>query len=116
MILKEHVKNRITFVSGDSAGMQSHLGTFKNPGILLNVIDDILLRQLIEVSNGLKETSDLAYDYVEMQVHGMIDIKKDVHMIVVNDRHHNNEELIKKLNHLKNRDKVEWMFAAWMQF
>lgn len=114
MILKDEVKNRITFVSGDSASMQLHLGTFKNPGILLNVIGDKLLRQLIEISNGLKETSDLTYDYVEMQVHGMIDIKKDVQMIVVNDRHQNNKDLIQKLNYLKERDKVEWMFMQWM--
>lgn len=114
MILKEHVKNRITFASGDSASMQLHLGTFKNPGILLNVIDDGLLKELIEISNGLKESSATPYGYVEMQVHGKINIKKDVHMIVVNDRHQNNEELVKKLDHLKERDNVEWMFAAWI--
>ena len=89
MIIKPELKSRITFVCGDSSGMQSHICTFDHFVQLFLYLDPIILKHIINMAKykkGIvkeKPNVNLCYMYIEMQIHGDIDITKDVDHIML---------------------------------
>jgi hypothetical protein len=100
-VLKDHVKPRTTFVVGDSSTQQMHLATFKYSSIILNLVDDALLKQIIYVSNKINEKIKplYPYNYIEAQIHGPLNIFTDIEKIVLNKIHTKNIEILELLTH-----------------
>lgn len=84
-VLKKHVKDRISFVNGDSSGMMFHICTFKWNSAILIHMNDALLKNLIDHVKGKKECHK-AYNqnYVEAQIHGDLRLDTDIEKLVVN--------------------------------
>jgi hypothetical protein len=110
MILKKEVNDRLSFVSGDSSMKQLHIATFKHPCIVMNMLDNILLDTLIKVSNGLIPPSTQKYNYIELQVHGPVNIQRDVESFVINRAFSRDHVMINKLNQLRDITNVPFEF------
>jgi len=94
-VLKNKVKDRTTFVFGDSSSMMLELGTFNNCGIILSLISDDLLNNLIKVATG--ECDGLPYSdkyYTEIQIHGLVRFFHDIDLLVVNNVHKDNNNIM----------------------
>lgn len=97
MILRDEVKKRSSFVNGDSCLLQLHICNFNYIiQLLVHVSDQFLinLNKVIEFNsneiNGVNEVNEfnefiesLQYDYVEVQIHGNINIDLDVEKILI---------------------------------
>jgi hypothetical protein len=89
IVFKKEVKDRTTFIDGDSFGGQQHICTFKNFANLLVYIRKELIDQIIKQAefheknpNSSFLETDLYYQYVEAQIHGDIILKRDCEKIV----------------------------------
>lgn len=90
-ILKNKIKERTTFVLGDSSKMEMHLGTFKYCTILLTLIPDSLLDNLTKIITNQEEFLPYGHhEYIEVQIHGPLRFGEDVEMLVVNKKYENN--------------------------
>lgn len=86
MILKDHMKSRISFVNGDSCLKQIHICTLNNFTHLLLYIPDRMIIELIKLAEenikrtGYLDHMNIAYNYpyIEMQIHGDIIFREDV--------------------------------------
>ena len=96
LLLKNHVKQRITFVCGDSSQKQMQIATFDNNVILLNILDYKLLDEVIEIALNKKNSSPTNYAYIEAQIHGPLIIGRDIQMLYVN-KHYQNDNSIKTI-------------------
>lgn len=56
MILKSKVKNRTSYVYGDSSWMQFQIGTIEYSGAILNLLNDSLLDNLIKYYNVINKS------------------------------------------------------------
>jgi hypothetical protein len=100
MILKENVKQRTTFVCGDSAGMQQHICTFLHCAQLLLYMHELLLINVINIANKKEEEPQLDintnihiinYVYIEAQIHGDVIFLRDISKIVLHHSHATHE-------------------------
>lgn len=99
LLLKQSVKERATFVIGDSATKQIHIITFKHPTVILNLIDDRLLNQVIFKANNLPGIiPNMSYSYIEAQIHGPLNIFTDVEMIMLNPVYRKNTDILSLLD------------------
>lgn len=84
-ILKPEVKNRITFVNGDSSLQMFHICTFTDPVALLVHLSDQYISNIMNVVKGNKNTySHTNYkntyshtNYIECQIHGLLRLNMD---------------------------------------
>ena len=123
LVLADHVRERSTICVGDSHAGPSDIGTFDTPwcvlaalaeqvdhGSLLGVPVDQrgLLDLLDDPSANGKPRRDLDH-YVELQVHGGIDLRTDVDAIVL-DPSFQDTDVDQAVTHLSDRYdvKVEW--------
>jgi hypothetical protein len=73
-VLKDSLKERITFVNGDSSFKQIHICTFPYFQHLLLYVDNRMIHNLASIVTGknyLKNT----YPYIEAQIHGDVDFR-----------------------------------------
>ncbi|VBB18936.1 protein of unknown function DUF3626 [Yasminevirus sp. GU-2018] len=112
MILRKELKNRITFVCGDSAGKQQHMCTFDNCVQLLLYMDENLLKNVVAlakfkqtkivVDNVIKEINNHRnYSYIEIQVHGDVFISRDIERVVLDKNSMSKEEMHEVVSRLK---------------
>ncbi len=107
IILKQKVKNRITFVCGDSAEMQPHMCTFDHFVQLLLYLNLSTLNDVIKMANYTKQKNDglcvqypqvnNMYVYVEIQIHGDVVLSHDVERIMLY-RPHSNDRILQRLD------------------
>jgi hypothetical protein len=83
MILKSKVKNRTSYVYGDSSGMQFQIGTIEHSGAILNSLHDSLLDNLIKYYNGDAYDSSVYNVYIEVQIHGILRMMHDVEKMYI---------------------------------
>lgn len=89
MILKPEVKKRTTFVSGDSCQKQTHICTFEHFVQLILYLDEATLRNVISMAKFIKGKTHIRpdvnnlYNYVEIQIHGDVQISRDVEHIMM---------------------------------
>ena len=97
-VLKNKVKERISFVQGDSCGQQLHIATFKHFEHILYYYSDKLLDDIIKVATGKSShTIDSEPLYTELQVHGPVRLDTDIEKVVINRRHKKDQNIIKIL-------------------
>jgi hypothetical protein len=76
---KDNIKVRVTFTFGDSFGGMMYLCTYKYLQHILYHFDKKTLDNLIGIVDGKKSTGNT--QYIEAQIHGDVDISKDVESI-----------------------------------
>jgi hypothetical protein len=102
MILKPEVKPRITFVCGDSFGMQPHICTFDHFVQLFLYLNDEVLKNIIKLAKYAKgkikqkPIVNNMYDYIEIQIHGDILLSQDIKHIMMY-RLHTSPNIMNKL-------------------
>lgn len=89
-ILKDSVKNRTSFVYGDSSEQMIHLCTFSHSVALFNHIPDNMICHLINMIHHVENLQIVPYQYIEAQIHGPVRMKHDIKSFVINT----------KLNHI----------------
>lgn len=105
IFFKNEIKNRTTFVYGNSESSMFYVCTFTYPLALLFHIGKEIgnLKTLIETntSNGLSM-------YIECQLHGTVDINLDVEKIVIDRNDADNTKYMDKFTHIYPHIKIEY--------
>ena len=82
MVMRDKIKKRISFVNGDSACMQLHICNFSYcMQLFVYVHDDFLQKLVAKIDDNVVHS--FQYPYVEAQLHGEINIDKDVETIII---------------------------------
>lgn len=104
MVFKNSIKDRITFVCGDSSAKQTHVCTFDNCVQLLLYFGEKTLENVIQLARmkktGKPDTVAIktirkyrSYMYVEVQIHGDVVFDRDIDHIMLWDKHCDDETL-----------------------
>ena len=111
LILKEHVKDRITFIYGDSSKKDLHICTFKHFNSILLFIEDKLLNEIIEIANNKKNNSTILYGmYIEAQIHGQVNFNKDIELLMVNKKHNTDSNIKNLLDEFSENHEVPYLW------
>jgi hypothetical protein len=110
MIFKNNIKSRTTFVCGDSSSKQTHICTFDNCVQLLLYMDELTLKNVIQLAK-MKKTKQYnkiilhglqhqrSYMYIEVQIHGDVVLNKDVSHIMLYHKNYD-DEILARLDRL----------------
>ena len=91
---KDNIKQRVTFTFGDSFGKMLYICTYEHLDHLLYHFDVITIRNLIDIIKG---TTKNISQYIEAQIHGDVDITRDIKNIrIPKDKYDTNKEKIEK--------------------
>lgn len=99
MILKDKVKNRTSYVYGDSSQMQFQIGTIEYSSAILNLLDDVLFDNLVKYYNGEAYDTGSYKAYIEIQIHGSLRMLHDVEKMYIPSRY-NTKENEERFNNL----------------
>lgn len=103
-LLKDTCKKRTTFVFGDSSKQDIHIATFRHFNSVLYYINNNLLREIVQIANKKCEYSTLNYSpYIEAQIHGPVQLNRDIEALFVNKVHQNNNNICKLLDRFSSR-------------
>lgn len=92
MVLHDELKDRVSFVFGDSSSKQPHMCSFNNYYQIFYYMPDSCLRFVADRIDGNNSTEP-TMPYVECQIHGPLRLKDDIKYIVLNDKHKHDEVL-----------------------
>jgi hypothetical protein len=95
MILKDKVKDRTSFVVGDSSMMQFQIGTIEYSNVVLNLMNDSLFDNLIKYYNDEPYNPDVAVEYIEIQIHGLLRMMHDVEAMYIPSKYDTPDNKIK---------------------
>ncbi len=113
LLLKQNVKERTSFVFGDSSSKQTHMCSFDCCSQILYYVEDAMFHEIVKVANKLIPHSDYKYPYyIEMQIHGAINLSKDVECLVINDAHKIDKTIINIADNFRNRHNVSYKFMT----
>jgi Protein of unknown function (DUF3626) len=99
MIVKNDVKDRVSFVVGDSFQKPQHIATFKYFDHILLSLHESTVNNMVKVISNQTFIDD-TYPYVEAQIHGNVIFARDIECLMLPIRYKNNEKL-KHIKHLK---------------
>lgn len=92
---KDDIKKRTTFTFGDSFGKMLYICTYEHLEHLLYHFDINTIKIIIDIING-NDTKNIT-QYIEAQIHGNIDITRDIENIRISkEKYDNNKEIIEK--------------------
>ena len=87
LVLRESIKSRTTFTPDDSAlADPNKVGTAESFEHVLNYCDDNGLRAIVDAALGRPQTTSHRR-YVEAQIHGPLELNKDVSEIIADSRY-----------------------------
>jgi hypothetical protein len=87
---KDDIKSRTTFTFGDSFGMMMYICTFENLEHILYHLDIKSLHILIKIIDGnSNNTTEKLSQYIECQIHGNVDITRDIENIRISKEKYN---------------------------
>lgn len=92
MILDDDVRNRISFLFGNSSNTHMHICTYAAFQQILYYIPENCLRYIIDRAIG-KNGKEPNMAYVECQIHGPLLLSRDIKYIVLNDKHKTDKAL-----------------------
>lgn len=98
-VLKDELKNRISFVKGDSCTMMFHICTFKYcTALLVHLSDDYLKSLVAHVNNNvIDKPKHKVFHYIEAQIHGSIRLNMDIEKLLVPSKIMNDRAIENKL-------------------
>lgn len=109
--LKNKVKERSSFVLGDSSQKQFQICSFDTPIQLLYYVDDNLLNEIINKALNNKITNlNCRYIYIELQIHGPVRLSEDVEWLVVNKKYENNKIIMDQVHDFCKQHNVKYKF------
>jgi hypothetical protein len=76
-VLRKEVRNRITFVNGDSSLKMFHICTFQDCVALLVHLSDVYIKDMMNIIKHGKKCNPTAYGYIECQIHGLLRLNTD---------------------------------------
>ena len=92
-ILKNHVRDRISFTSSDSSQKMFHICTFNNCVPIFVHLQNQTLKNVIEfIKNKYKYIEKYSCGYIECQIHGMLKFNRDFEGLVCCEKDCTNEE------------------------
>lgn len=107
LVLKQNVKNRITFVNGDSSLEMFHICTFNDIVALLIHLPNEYIKNIIKVAKENNVNITQHFNYVECQIHGMLRLNMDFEKLYLNEIECDKEE-IKNVKKFCNDNKIEY--------
>lgn len=99
LILNKNIKDRCSFVFGDSCRLQPHIATFDHFYQIILYLPKTVIENLMRLIDG-KNIKDNNYQYIEVQIHGDVNFRNDVYKIMVNNRHHHNHNILNSISYL----------------
>ena len=111
LVLRNEVKDRSTFVYGDSCRQDLHLATFRDCEHILYYYDDETLAKVVRVATGQEPGIVDRSIYTELQVHGPVRLVEDVEVLVCHPRHRQDRRICDLLAELERSHGVRIMFA-----
>jgi len=96
IVLKDNLKNRTSFVVGDSSAQEIHIATFESCEHILLHLNVDTITNMIKIVNGT-EPNNTNYMYVEAQIHGDIVFTRDVEKLILNKRHKKDANMLKSI-------------------
>jgi len=94
VVYKKHIRNRITFVFGDTCLMEKHIATLQGFSHILYYVNNKLLKDMLKISNKEIESSELNYSpYLDVQIHGPIIIDDDFESINIPHKYKNDQNI-----------------------
>jgi hypothetical protein len=92
---KDDIKERTTFTFGDSFNKMLYICTYQYLGHILWFFDINSIKRIIDIING--NNSINITNYIEAQIHGDVDITRDIENIRLSKNNYdNNKEIIEK--------------------
>lgn len=82
-VLHDHVKDRISFVYGDSSAKQIHICTMRHMYHALYYLDNEHLKTMIATAKSGVQGYGMQYSYMEIQIHGDVRLKEDIKKIYI---------------------------------
>ena len=111
-ILKKDVRKRTSFVIGDSSKQDVHMLNFNNCSFLFNLLDESILKEMINIANKNITNSNLLYgEYIECQIHGDLRFGSDIELLVVNNRHKSNSSMMNQINEFSQKYNCPCVFS-----
>jgi hypothetical protein len=92
IVLKENLKDRMSFVYGDSYAKPEYISTFSHFDQILLSLPKLIIDNIVKITKGEKIDYDY-YPYIEIQIHGDVIYSRDIDHIVLNKRHIDDENL-----------------------
>lgn len=87
IVFNDNIKKRSSFMYGDSFGGQMYLCTFEYPYALLYHLN----KDIKKIQNIMNRIDDNLTNYIEVQIHGHIDLVTDIKKIIVKQKEYENE-------------------------
>jgi len=108
--LKETVKHRISFVNGDST-IEQRLCSVDFPEEILYYVNNELFKYIVNRAKGEKmyiSSHEHIYlgHYIEMQIHGPVELGKDIEFLAVNKKHIDDNEIMEKIQKFCNTNNI----------
>lgn len=114
IILKDHNKDRITYVHGDSSNKEMHIGSYKGFYHIIYYLDTKILKCLLEKIINNVESNNINYSYIEAQVHGELRFDRDIEKIVLADNLSNKYDVIDKVREFCLKNNCSWSLCEDM--
>jgi hypothetical protein len=97
LILSDHMRDRISFVHGDSSMKQPHLATYKNFYHIIYYLSDAIVSAMMEGAKKGSECQNVSYNYIEMQIHGDLLFNRDIKGIILPRSFEKNKATMEKI-------------------
>lgn len=105
IVLKESVKDRISFCFGDSFNKPEYISTFDYFDQILLSLPYSTMENILKIINHQSFVDD-NYSYIEAQIHGDVVFSRDIELLMINARH-KDSEIIKYIQHIPYKFIVE---------
>jgi hypothetical protein len=105
-VLKSEVKNRITFVNGDSSLQMFHICTFTDPVALLVHLSNQYIETIVNIIKGNRVVSS-SHNYIECQIHGLLRLNMDFKKLFLSQSECNAYE-INNVKHFCETNNIEF--------
>lgn len=111
-VMKKEVKERTSFTYGDSAAKEMHMCSFDDCIQMLYYIDEYLLKNLIKLATDkINKVEPHMGIYIEIQIHGPVELNDDIALLVVNDRH-KNTPIMESVHKFCEKNKIQFKFIS----
>ena len=113
LILKDHNQERITYVHGDSSHKEMHIGSYKGFYHIIYYLRDNTLKALLEkIINNVEPTNPISFPYIEAQIHGELQLNRDIEKVVIPDNLSNKLDIIDNVRRFCDKNNCSWSFVS----
>jgi len=112
-ILKDHNHERVTYVHGDSSLKEMHIGSYKGFYHIIYYLKDNVLKSLLEkIINNVEPDDKISFSYIEAQIHGELQLNRDIEKVVIADNLYNNKTVTENIDDFCKKNNCCWSFVS----